>query len=287
MAQPHEVLLESDLGSVGQLEAGAEGVVGHGHQADAQPPRAGQLRGHHSQPGALTEPLGPIAVGGQVLVAEVEPGDPAQPAQRFHDPPALAGQAPARLGVDGVGQGVHHRVQVRSDVESVQDGVVAGVDDGRDVPGRGHLDHPPQEPGRPDPSGQGRDHRAGHRGPTDGGDTPLRAATHRARRGWTIGAGYPAPVPTPTGPTPAPVPTGPAARAPTRHVQGSVRDAGASCHVRPGPAVRRVRGHRARSADRPGWAHSAPAPSPAFPVSRRSASRPSPSAGADDTRWPH
>ena len=43
VAEPHEVLLEADLGAVDQLQPGAEGVVGDRHQPDAQPPGAGQL----------------------------------------------------------------------------------------------------------------------------------------------------------------------------------------------------------------------------------------------------
>ncbi len=173
----HEVLLEAHLGPVDQLQPGAERIVGDRHQVDAHPERAGQLRGDLAQGGALAQPLGPVAVGGQVLVAEVEPGDPAEPFERLHDPPRLAGQAPPGLGVDGVGQGVHHRVQVGRDVQPVQDGVVAGVDDGGDLVRRHRLHHAPQQPGRPHASGQGGDHRD--------------RVTGR-RVGVAIGAGYPA-----------------------------------------------------------------------------------------------
>ena len=36
----------------------------------------GQLSGDLPQGGALVQALGPVAVGGQVLITEVEPGDP-------------------------------------------------------------------------------------------------------------------------------------------------------------------------------------------------------------------
>ena len=79
VVEAHEVLLEADLGPVGQLQPGAERVVGHRQQVDADAPRAGQLAGDLAQGGPLGQALGPVAVGGQVLVAEAEPGDPAQP----------------------------------------------------------------------------------------------------------------------------------------------------------------------------------------------------------------
>jgi hypothetical protein len=118
-----------------QLQAGAEGIVGDRHQVDAHSPRAGQLAGDLAQRGPSAEPLGPVAVGGQVLITEAEPGDPAQPFERLHHPPGLAGQPPAGLGIDGIGQRVHHRVQIGSDVQPVQVGVVTGVDDGGDLAG--------------------------------------------------------------------------------------------------------------------------------------------------------
>ena len=116
------------------------------------------------------EALGAVAVGGQVAVAEVEPGDPAQPPERLHDPPRLVGQAPAGVGVDGVGQGVHHGVQVGRDVQPVEHGVVAGVDDGGDL----RRPAPPRScpgaagrrpPLRPAPRSSGSDGRGrgGHR----------------------------------------------------------------------------------------------------------------------------
>ena len=81
MAEADEVLLKADLGPLGQLQPGAEGVVGDRHQVDADPPRAGQLAGDLAQRGPFGQALAPVAVGGQVLVAETEPGDPPQPLQ--------------------------------------------------------------------------------------------------------------------------------------------------------------------------------------------------------------
>ena len=80
VAEVHEVLLEADLGPVHQLQPGSQRVVGHRDDADAHPARAGQLAGDLAQRGAFAEPLSAVEVGGQVPVAEVEPGDPAQPA---------------------------------------------------------------------------------------------------------------------------------------------------------------------------------------------------------------
>ena len=47
-----------------------------GSMRDAHPEGVGQLAGDLAQGGALVQALGPVAVGGQVLIAEVEPGDP-------------------------------------------------------------------------------------------------------------------------------------------------------------------------------------------------------------------
>ena len=78
VVEPYEVLLESDLRPIGQLNPGAEGIVGDRQQGDGHAKGAGQLAGHLAQGGALGQTLGPVAVGGQVLITEVEPGDPAQ-----------------------------------------------------------------------------------------------------------------------------------------------------------------------------------------------------------------
>ena len=119
-----------------------------GTTSDADAEAIGELGGDRAQGGALRQPLGAVAVGGQVPVAEVEPGDPAEPLERLHDAPGLAGQAPPGLGVDGVGQRVDHRVEVRGDVQPVEHGVVAGVDDGGDPAG---VARP-----RPSPAAAGR-----------------------------------------------------------------------------------------------------------------------------------
>ena len=139
---------------------GTQWIVGDGKQPDPHSEAVGQLGGDAPEGGALGEALGPIEVGGQVLVAEVEPGDAPEPAQGLHHPPGLTRQAPPRLRIDGVGERVHDGVQVGGDVEPMEIGVVPDVDDGRDLARRHHLDQPPEQPGRAHPSGQGGDHLA-------------------------------------------------------------------------------------------------------------------------------
>ena len=175
MAELDEVLLEPDLVPSLEEEAGPEGIIGHRNQMDADTEAGSQLAGHHAEAGSLGQALSAVAVGGQVFVAQIEPRHSTERAERFHDPPGLPGQTPSCLGVDGTGEGVHHRVQVRGDVQAVEVGVVADVDDGGDVIGGHHIDHPAQETCRSYATSQGGDH-----------------AVIRSRMGRvTIGAGYP------------------------------------------------------------------------------------------------
>src|SRR5262249_9731605 len=98
----------------------------------------------------------PVEVGGEVLVAEAEPGGAAVALEALHRAPGLVAQAPAPLGVDGVGQRVDDRVEVGADVQPVEVDVVADVDDGGDQLGRHHLHDAGQEPGGAPPAGQHR-----------------------------------------------------------------------------------------------------------------------------------
>ena len=127
---------------------------------------------------ALGQSLRPVEVGGEVLVAEVEPGDAAEGPRASMTRQVSPPSPQPGLGVDGVRERVEHRVEVGGDVEAVEVGVVPDVDHGRDVAGRDHLDHAAQQSGGAHAAGQGGDHRAvrggvrGHRrrlpGPPDG-----------------------------------------------------------------------------------------------------------------------
>ncbi len=81
VAEPDEVLLEADLGPVGQPEVGADGIVAHRDDAHPDTPRPAQLGRDLVQGGPLGQALGAVAVGGEVAVAEPEPGEAAQPSR--------------------------------------------------------------------------------------------------------------------------------------------------------------------------------------------------------------
>ena len=143
-------------------------VVGHRHDPDAEAPRGGDLGRHLRQRRALVQPVGAVQVGARsrsprlnhVRRRSKPAGALAVALQRVHRLPGLAGQAPARLGVDRPGQRVGDGVEVGADVEAVQHGVVAGVDDRGDL---GRRAPPARAPTRkraaPDAAGQHGDHR--------------------------------------------------------------------------------------------------------------------------------
>jgi hypothetical protein len=99
-----------------------------------------------------------VQVGGEVAVAEVEPGRPGVATERVHGLPGLAGQSPPAIGVDGAGERVGDGVEVGADVEPVEVEIVTDVGDGHHLLGRMHLQQPGEEPGRPNPTGEHTDH---------------------------------------------------------------------------------------------------------------------------------
>ena len=78
VAEADEVLLEADLGPVHQLSRVRSGSSVTGTTWTSTPHERASSRGDLAQGGAFGQALGAVAVGGQVLVAEVEPGDPTQ-----------------------------------------------------------------------------------------------------------------------------------------------------------------------------------------------------------------
>ncbi len=99
-------------------------------------------------------------MGGQIPVTEAEPDLTTETLERLHDGPGLAGQSPAAFVIVHAGQGVGHGVQVGTDHQAVQDGVVPGVHHGGDLGRRYDADKPAQEAGGTHSSGEGGDHRA-------------------------------------------------------------------------------------------------------------------------------
>ncbi len=132
--QPDPVLLEVDgatprrLGGVVDDDVRLDPVVGHRQQPDPGLPATAERLGHRGQRVAGLEHLGADQVGGEVPVAEAEPGRlHAVRRQLLLGVPGLVRAAPAALGVDAAAEGVHHGVQVGTDLQPVQPDVVGGV----------------------------------------------------------------------------------------------------------------------------------------------------------------
>ena len=104
VAESDEVVLEGHLVAVaggpaqGEPDPGADRVVGHGQEPDGDPRAAASSAVTSLRRRPLRQALGAVEVGGQVPVAQAEPGLPAQGLQSSMARPALAGQAPARSG---------------------------------------------------------------------------------------------------------------------------------------------------------------------------------------------
>src|SRR3954451_499889 len=90
----------------------------------------------------------------QIAVAKLEPSLAAEPLQRRHEIPGLAGEAPAALEIVLVGEGVQHRVDVGRDVQAEMNEIVGGVDDDGQPLRRQHCREAATELATPDTAGQ-------------------------------------------------------------------------------------------------------------------------------------
>jgi hypothetical protein len=107
--------------------------VGQGSsRLDAERPT--HLVGDRRQAGPVGERHGPVQTGGEVAVAEAKPRLVAQGAEGVHHREGVAPQAVAPLR-DATRQRVGHDVEVRADLDTVEDAVVPGVDDRHDLVG--------------------------------------------------------------------------------------------------------------------------------------------------------
>ncbi len=70
----HEVLLEVDLSLAGDHQSGLQRIVGDGEEPDPDPVGGRELGRHLGQRGALTQAVAAVEVGGQIPVAQAEPG---------------------------------------------------------------------------------------------------------------------------------------------------------------------------------------------------------------------
>jgi hypothetical protein len=112
-------------------------------------------------------------VGRDVPVAQAEPGRlHAVRRQLLLGVPGLLAPTPAALGVDAVAEGVHHGVEVGADLEPVHPEVVGGVGHDGDLAllavAPRQLQHPLQEPGAADATGEHGDPPGERRGGVQG-----------------------------------------------------------------------------------------------------------------------
>jgi len=93
------------------------------------------------QAGSAGQQVGAPHVGGQVGITDPEPGLLAVPLELGERREGVAGDAPALLPICNAGEGVHDRVEIRTDEQPVRLRVVRHVDDHGQVAGRDdHLE---------------------------------------------------------------------------------------------------------------------------------------------------
>ena len=155
-AVAHQVLLEAARAGGGR-DAGAHGVLGHGQHPRRHAQAGADLARHPGQAGPLGQPQGAVDVGGQVAVAEPEPGLAAVGRQPLEAAEAVVGVAPAAR-VGDPRQHVGADVEVGADAQAVEVPVVAGVDHHRQPRLALDLGEPVDHLGAPGPPRQGQDH---------------------------------------------------------------------------------------------------------------------------------
>ena len=133
-------------------------IVAHRQEVGGHAEPSGQRRCRPRQGPPLGQQPRAEEVGGQVHVTETEPRPlGAEGPQLIRGAERLAGSPPSSIAVGDAPQPVRHRVEVRRDVQPVQDDVVPGIDDDREGLGRHHPDQPTQELPGPHTSGKRHD----------------------------------------------------------------------------------------------------------------------------------
>ena len=128
-----EVTLKVDRLATGQSDASAHSIVAHGQDVEFEVPCGRNLASDVGKGCTFVEALGAIEMCAKVSVAQSEPRLPAVAVKSFLGLPGLADQAPTRLWVDDLGQGVGAGIEVRADRKTMQTHVVGGIDDCGDV----------------------------------------------------------------------------------------------------------------------------------------------------------
>ena len=108
---------------------------------------------------AIPDQLRPRDVGGQVAITEQEPGLAGIPPQHVQRVIGISLDAPALLLVDQSGQRVHHDVDIWRHPQTVERGVIPGVDDSNNLRRLDNGNQALKKPSRPDPAGKCGNHR--------------------------------------------------------------------------------------------------------------------------------
>ena len=128
-----EVLLKIQRAPVGRRDDRAHFVVGHGKDARPHSQPAGELRRHFAQSRSRSQPDGAVETGSEVPVTEVEPGIEPEGAHALDHREGVALDAPALVGVGDARQPVSAYVEVGAHVHAIDDRVVTGVHDRRQI----------------------------------------------------------------------------------------------------------------------------------------------------------
>src|ERR1041385_1195340 len=134
----HGIFLERNL-SLGRLHARIDAVVRHRQQLRRETERGGKPRRRLRERRAFAQYARARDMAREVAVAELEPGFFAVLAEPFERRKRVAAHAPALFSVNAPRERVRDRVQVGRDVQPVQNDIVAGVADDRELFRRGFV----------------------------------------------------------------------------------------------------------------------------------------------------
>src|SRR5262249_330607 len=110
-ALPYEIVLEVEPAGRRQ-EPGADLVVAHRQQPRRYAEATAKIIGDLRQAFARRAAPSALDMGGEIAVAEVEPGFAAEAFERLHESPGLVAPAPAELSVVEAGKRVEQCVDI-------------------------------------------------------------------------------------------------------------------------------------------------------------------------------
>jgi hypothetical protein len=131
-AAAHEPLLKLE-NAIARADFGAQEVVGDGKDAGGDGQGAGDLGGSLGEGTAPTNEVRAGDAGGEIAVAQTEPGVVAETGEGIERVERIAAETEAALLVGEAGQVVEDDIDVGGDVEAEELGIVADVGDDRDV----------------------------------------------------------------------------------------------------------------------------------------------------------